>query len=235
MEPIREVRMKRLLTVAFVSVIALGALAPSAQAETLGLTAPPLGSDSNSCPPDSVLAQATSDPTTPYFVPGPGTITQWQTITPDDASGQDVSLLVLKPVGDAFSVVAVDTRTIADPAPDLSSYTLAAPISVSGGETFGIHPGGPDVVCDFSGGQTPSGDTLAGIDAAELPAPGQTLVRGHDDSPPGFALNVAVTFQPIPNPPPTTSPAGKKKCKKKHKRSAESAKKKKKCKKKKRK
>jgi hypothetical protein len=229
--------MKKLLTAGLASALVLGALAGGAQADTLGLTAPSQGSDSNSCPPDSVIAQATSDPLTPYFVPGPGTITQWQTITPDDASGQDVSLLVLKPVGDAFSVVAVDSRTIADPAPTLSSYTLSTPIPVSGGETFGLHAGGPDVVCDFSGGETPSADTLAGIDAAELPAPGQTIFRGHDDSPPGFALNVAVTFQPSPTAPPTTPPTGKhrKKCKKKkHRRSAESAKKKG-CKKKKRK
>jgi hypothetical protein len=226
----------KLVRTVLVSVLGFGAFAASAGAETLGITVPPMGSSPNGCPSDSVIAQATSDPVTPYFVPGSGTITQWQTITPGDASGEGVSLLVLKPVGDAFSVVATDSRTIADPAPDLSSYTLATPIPVSGGETFGLRADGPDVVCHFNGGGVPGADTLAGLDAPDPPTAGQTLFRGHDDSPPGFALNVAVTFQATPSVP-TTPPTGKtkKKCKKKkHKRSAGSAKKKK-CKKKKRK
>jgi hypothetical protein len=223
--------MKKLLTAVLVSAVGLGTFAASAQATTLGIPIPPMGSDPNTCMPDGVIAQATSDPATPYFVPGPGTITQWQTITPDDASGEGVSLLVLKPVGDAFNVVAVDSHTIADPAPDVSSYTLATPIAVSGGETFGLYATGVDVLCYFDGGSTPVGNRLAGLDEPDPPAAGQTLERATGDSPSGFALNVAVTFQPTSSAPttPPTPPATKhkKKCKKKkHKRSAESAKKK---------
>ena len=229
--------MKKLLTIGFVSAVCLGTLAASAQADTLGITIPPADSDPSTCRPDGVIAQATSDPATPYFVPGPGTITQWQTIQPNDASGEDVSLLVLKPVGDAFNVVAVDSHTIADPAPNVSSYTLATPIAVSGGETFGLYTSDIDVLCYFEGGSTPLGNRLAGLPAPDPPEPGQTLERGPTDSPQGFALNVAVTFEPTPtgppsNPAPPATPKKKKCKKKKHKRSAESAKKKK-CKKKK--
>jgi hypothetical protein len=231
-----EAHMKKLLGIVFVSALGLGAFAATAQAETLGITIPPSDSDPNACVPGDVIAQAASDPATPYFVPGPGTLTHWQTIQPDDASGEGVSLLVLKPVGDAFSVVAVDSRTIADPAPDLSSYTLATPIAVSGGETFGLYTTEADVLCDFSGGFTPLGNRLAGLDAPDPPEPGQTLDRVASDSPSRYALNVGITFEPTPTGPPSnpTPPAKqKKKCKKhkKHKRSAESAKKK--CKKKK--
>jgi hypothetical protein len=230
--------MKKLLGIVLVSALGLGAFASTAQASTLGLTNPPFDSDPGSCMPNGVMAQATSDPATPYFVPGPGTVMQWQTIQPDDASGEDVSLLVLKPVGDAFTVMAVDSRTIADPAPNVSSYTLATPIAVSGGETFGLYTADIDVLCYFEGGSIPLGNRLAGLPAPDPPEPGQTLERGPTDSPQGFALNVAVTFEPTPtgppsNPVPPAPPANKKKCKKKkHKRSAESAKKKK-CKKKK--
>jgi hypothetical protein len=227
--------MKKLLTALLVSAVGLGTFAAVAQAETLGLPVPPMGSNSMGCGDDGdVIAQATDDPATPYFVPGPGTITQWQMVTPDDASGEPVSFMVLRPVGNAFSVVAADSRTIADPAPNTSSFAPATPIAVSGGETFGLYTDGPDgldVPCYFRNGATPGGDTLAALAEPDLPAAGQTLLRDGEDSPSGFALNVAVTFQPTstattpPTPPPTTH---KKKCKKhkKHKRSAQSAKKK---------
>jgi hypothetical protein len=225
--------MKKLILVLFTSALALGTSSAVADAATLGITFP--SGSPNTCGPDAVIAQATSDPATPYFVPGPGTITQWQTITPDDSSGEGVSLVVLRPVGDAFTVVAVDSRTIDDPAPDVSSFTLATPINVSGGETFGLYATGADVLCYFHGGSTPLGDTLAALDEPDPPAGGQTLERFTTDSPNGYAMNLAATFQPASTAPPA-SPAPpathKKKCKKKkHKRSAESAKKK--CKKKK--
>jgi hypothetical protein len=228
--------MKKLLTIGFVSAVCLGVPAASAQAATLGLTTPPSGSDPTTCGPGVVIAQARSDPATPYFVPGPGTITQWQLITPNDASGEGVSLLVLKPAGGSFNVVAVDSRTIADPAPGVSSYTFPTPIAVSGGETFGLYATGLDVLCYFHGGATPAGDGLAALDEPDPPAAGQTLDRVSGDSPGGYTMNLAVNFLPAltPTPTPTPTPAPKKKkCKKKkHKRSADSAKKKK-CKKKK--
>ena len=228
--------MKKLLTIGLVSAVCLGASAASAQASTLGISIPPAGSTLGNCPsPTGVYAQAQSDPTTPYSVPEAGTITQWQTITPDDASGEDVTLLVLKPVGAAFNVVAVDPRTIDDPAPDVSTFTLATPITVSGGETFGLWSPDFDPVCYFNGGSTPLGNHLAGLaEPSPPPAAGQTLNRAIGDSPSGYTLNLAANFVPASTPTPTPTPTPhKKKCKKKkHKRSAESAKKKK-CKKKK--
>jgi hypothetical protein len=225
-------RMKRLMAIVFVSAVGLGTFATGAQAATLGITVPPVDSFPETCfDPDVVVTQLTDDPSTPYHVPGPGTITQWQLATTDESSGEGVSLVVLKPTGAEFTVVAVDSRTIADPAPGVSSYTPATPISVSGGETFGLIATGPDVLCYFRGGSTPHNDSLAGLAAPDPLAPGQTLARGGPDSDPGYTLNLAATFMPTTSP---TPPKHKKKrCKKKHKkRSAESAKKKK-CKKKK--
>jgi hypothetical protein len=215
-------------TLALALVFAGGARADT----TLGTTTPPTGSDpENACGPETVIAQATSDPSTPYSVPGPGTITQWQTNVSISAPGEPVTLLVLRPIGSSYTVVAADARAIpVGAAPDSTAiFPLATPIAVAGGETFGLFTDGAEVVCYFDGGATPAADTLASLAEPVPPAASQTLDRQGTDSPAGFTLNLAANFAPTPPPP------VKKKCKKhKKKRSAESAKKKK-CKKKKRK
>jgi hypothetical protein len=229
--------MRKLCTAMLVSAAGLGAFAASAQATTLGTPFPPMGSSLNTCGESTeAIAQATSDATTPYTVPGPGTLTQWQLpITSDDSSGQAATLLVLKPAGDAFDVVATNAQTIPDPAPDTTTFALATPIQVTGGETFGLYTAGSvDITCYFHGGATPAGDTLAALNVPAPPAPGQTLDRAIGDSPPGYTLNLAVNFVPTAPPPTSTPPAKhKKKCKHKHKKHSAAAAKKK-CKKKRR-
>jgi hypothetical protein len=222
--------MKRRLSLAsaLVVVIAL-AFSASAQADTtLGTTTQPAGSDDeNGCGPDSVIAQVTSDPSTPYTVPSAGMITQWQTNVSISGSGAPVTMVVLRPAGSGFTVVGADARNIPPAAPGtIATFTLPTPINVSGGETFGLYTDNAAVVCYFKEGATPAADTLADLGALAPPAPGQALTRISGDSPSGYQLNLAATFVPPP------APAHKKKCKKhKKKRSAESAKKK--CKKKK--
>jgi hypothetical protein len=212
------------------------AFAGVANAATLGSTAQPSGSSVSGCTTDTVINQVTSDPSTPYSVPGPGTITQWKTNVSLSTPGDAVTLLVLKPVGSSYSIVGADARAIplaATPG-SIVTFPLSTPIAVAGGETFGLYTNqSAGVVCYFSLGATPAADTLASLAEAATPAPGQTLDRQSTDSPGGYAMNLAATFVPTSTPAPTPTPTPKKKCKKhkKHKRSASSAKKK--CKKKK--
>ena len=220
--------MKRFVSTLFATALTFGAFATASHAATLGSAVQPPGSTLAACPPTGLIAQVTSDPSTPYSPPGPGTITQWQTNLSDAVSGSPLTFVVLKPVGANFNVVGTDSRTVPAGAGGGGPYTflLASPISVSGGETIGLYTGGAPVVCYFHGGGTPLTNTLAGLVASSPPAAGQTLSRGTADSPPGYTMNLAANFVAAP---PATP---KKKCKKpKKKRSAETAKKK--CKKKK--
>jgi hypothetical protein len=216
----------------------------AAQATTLGTTTQPALSVSEPCVPTRVIAQATSDSSVPYSVPATGTITQWQKNTVSDTPGAPVTLVVLRPAGAGFTVVGVDARTVPNPLPagGVATYVLATPIAVQAGDTFGLYAGTP-VRCYWHGGSTPLAATVAVLNAPSAPAPNQTLSRAMGgDSPAGYTMRLAATFQPQAPPPTTpttpgtpTTPTtpGKKKCKKhkKHKRSASSAKKK--CKKKK--
>jgi hypothetical protein len=212
--------------------VALAAPSGAFGATTLGSSIPALGATPAACSTNGVVAQVTSDPTTPYSAPGSGTITQWQIFSSFDAPSDPVTLVVLRPVGASFTVLGVDPRTIPNPVPTVASYTLATPVAVSAGDTLGLYTNssGPPA-CYFHGGATPMADTLAGIAAPSPPAPNQTLNRGGSDSPGGYTMNVAATFEPTPTPPVTPK---KKKCKKKKKKksSAQIAKK---CKKKKKK
>jgi hypothetical protein len=224
-----------LSALAVIFVLALGGVAHAA---TLGITSQPENSNPESCAgPMGVAAvvQQNSDPSTPYSVPGPGTITEWQTVSSDDAPGDPITFLVLKPAGTSYTVVGADTRAIPSPAPAVSSFTLSTSITVSGGETVGLWTDSPTATCFFHDGETPLGDNLRALNASSEPSVGQTLNQLGTDSPGGYTMNLAANF--VPSAPAPTPPAPhKKKCKKKkkHKRSAELAKKKK-CKKKKRK
>jgi hypothetical protein len=206
-----------------------------AHAATLGITSQPDGSTPQPCGPLGAIIQLKSDPSTPYSVPGPGSITQWQTVSSIDAPGAAIAFLVLKPLSHtSYTVIGVDSRSIPSPAPDVSTFTPSTPIAVSGGETLGLWTGNNTVACFFHGGDTPLGNGLQGLGTSSEPSPGQTLNRMGTDSPDGYTMNLAATFVPAPTPAPPAPPTKKKKCKKKkkkHKRSAESAKKK--CKKKK--
>jgi hypothetical protein len=216
------------LAITALSVISFAGVA---DATTLGSTTQPSGSDENGCGTDEVIAQVTSDPSTPYSAPGPGTITQWQTNVSLSDIGDAVTLVVLKPVGSSFTVVGADARSVPDQLPGtIATFPIGSPIPVSGGETFGLYTNQEvGVVCYFDGGATSGASTLAAINEPAPPAPSQTLNRLGGDSPGGFMMNLAANFEPAP------PVVVKKKCKKhKKKRSADSAKKKK-CKKKKKK
>jgi hypothetical protein len=170
-----------------------------------------------------VIAQVDSDPSTPYTVPSPGTITSWQ-INGLAAPNVPVSLVVLKNIGGpSYTVVGVDTHVTPSPVPDVVSFTVASPIAVSGGEILGLYDTGANFVCYFHGGDTPATDGLIALENDSIPTPNQGLME-NDASGGGYTLNLAATLTPPATPAP---PATKKKCKKKkHKNSASSAKKK---------
>jgi hypothetical protein len=209
--------------IAFAVAAALPAIADADT--TLGSASMPAGSGPRGCN-DQVIAQLTSDPSTPYTVPSPstGALTAWQVNTAGSASGTPVMLVVLRAVDASnYTVVGTDTQTLpSSPPSGIATFTVPAPIAVTGGEILALYSPGNAFTCYFRDGATPPADSLISLDSAG-PITGQSLTR-QDTSPGGFTLNLAATL---------TSPVPKKKCKKhKKKRSADSAKKKK-CKKKK--
>src|SRR6476646_3167181 len=86
--------------------IALAAAGPASAAVTLGSAAMPPGSTNMGCGTNQVRAQYTDNPSNPYFVPGTGRITEWQTNASLGPAGQPITFAVLKPVyGGSYSVV----------------------------------------------------------------------------------------------------------------------------------
>jgi hypothetical protein len=223
---------KRISTVSGLALALALTFTGAAHGATLGTATQPENAEPSACGENAIINQLRSDPSTPYHVPGTGTITQWQINTTDDTPGSPVTLVVLRPAGfGGFSVVGVDARTIPTPLPagNIATFSLSTPIAVQAGDTFGLFTDSNGaVVCFWDQGSTPLGDSVVALTAASAPVVGQVFAIV-DSSNGGFTMNLAATFEP-PAPPATP----KKKCKKKrkkHKRSAESAKKK--CKKKK--
>jgi hypothetical protein len=229
--PRREKKMKKVAMLAGLAMAFTTALAGVARADTtLGSTVFPAGADASSCS-NSVIAQPTSDSSTPYTVPTPpvGPLSRWQVNAVGATAGAPVTLVVLRSTGPTtYTVVGADTQAMPSSPPpgNIASFTVPSPIAVSGGEILAVYSPGVAFVCYFHDGATPAADSLISLDTPATPVAGQGLSLD-DSSGPGYTLNLAATLTTPVVPP-------KKKCKKhKKKRSAESAKKKK-CKKKRR-
>lgn len=192
---------KRFALVASLALVSLVASAsPAVAAVTLGSTAVPAGSVPGTCSGSSVDAQLTDDPSTPYFAPGVGKVTQWQTNTSLDTAGQPLTFVVLKSVGGgSFSVVGADARTLPSPLPagEVASFQLAGPIAVTAGETLGL-TSAAGAICFWHAGAVPVASTLTALQAPTPPAPNQTLASV-ETSPGGFTMNLGVTFIPDNN------------------------------------
>src|ERR1700747_3222319 len=78
-------RLRRLVAVG--AAVALAVPAAAAGDTTLGTTTPPSGSTADACGADVMGIQIGSDASTPYTVPSPGELTQWQTNTAGDTTG----------------------------------------------------------------------------------------------------------------------------------------------------
>ena len=218
MNPPQALLRRRASVVPGLALVFVIAFAGTASADkTLGTTTPPSGASTLPCTTNEVIFQVTSDPSLPYTVSGAGKITQWQTYAATDTPGSPINLVVLKPVGGSFTVVGVDARNIPNPAPTVATYSLATPIPVTGGETFGFYSPMGGVLCAFQGGATPAAGRLGQLAAPSPPATGQTLNRAAPDSASGFAMNLAANFVPTLT---GRRAAALKKCKKKRSKTA---------------
>jgi hypothetical protein len=186
-------------TAAAMSLVGAGA----AQADvTLGSAAMPSGATPHTCPTGFVVVQASSDPATPYAVPSvpaePGLLTSWQTNTTGATPGAPITLVVLKPTSSTtYSVVGADAEALPNPLPasNVATFTPATPLAVTSGDALGVYNAASGAVCYWSGGTTPSADTLAGLPEPATPAAGQTLTVSGGTSPAGYTLNVAATVK----------------------------------------
>ena len=202
-KPRRPRRRPRLRWLASLVVPLLLAVPAAASADaTLGTTTQPANSIADPCFGLAVVGQLVSDPTTPYVVPaGGGEISGWQTNTTNDVPGTPLTLVVLKPLADnTYSVVGADNESIPTPLPanNIASFTLATPITVTGGETLGLYSAAPsEPTCFWSGGSTPAGDGLIALGTGTSPAAGQTLSEiqnGNPTSGPEYTLNLVATL-----------------------------------------
>jgi hypothetical protein len=224
--------MKRLTLFCALAASLTVAMSGVARADTtLGSLAIPSGSTPGVCDA-AVIAQVESDPSTPYTVPSPGTITSWR-VNGLAAPDAPISLVVLKNTGGlSYTVVGVDTHNTPNPVPDVISFTVTSPITVSGGEILGLYDASTNLACYWHDGDTPLSDALIALENPSTPTVNQPLTQD-DASGGGFTLNLEATLTPpAPAPPPTTT-KHKKKCKKHKKKDSASSAKKKKCKKKK--
>ncbi len=188
--------MTRRLLIVGVALLAVLAFTGTADAATLGVTAPPAASSPSSCTGE-LIGQYAADPSTPYFIPaGGGQITQWQTYTAGDVAGSTMTLAVLKANGTgSYIVAALDTETLPNPLPasHIASFTPSSPIPVAAGETLALYSTAADA-CWFSGGSTPAGDTLFAATASGSLSTGQAVTQNGSSSGAGFTLNVAATL-----------------------------------------
>ena len=229
--------MTRIAGLIVVFVLALAA--PAAADTTLGSTSIPAGASGRDCN-GAVIAQLTSDPSTPYTVPSPpiGSLASWQVNTTGAVPGTPVTLLVLRsPDAVNYTVIGAETQAVpSSPPGGIATFTVPTPIAVGGGDTLALYsPSGMDVfACYFRDGATPAADSLISLSTAATPVVGQALARD-DSSGGGYTLNLAATLKAPPpkkkckkhrhkaaatNTPagPTADSAKKKKCKKKKKR-----------------
>ena len=193
--------MKRALSIVsgLMLLTALGLAGPASAAVTLGSAAVPAGSARAGCGTNQVRAQYTDNPSNPYFVPGTGRITQWQTNSSFATVGEAITFVVLKPVaGGSYTVVGADARTLPSPLPSsgVTTFALAAPIAVTAGWTLGLAQA--QSACLWNGGTIPAASTVVALDEVGMPAPGQTLLQtGFSPiSPPSYTMDVAATFIP---------------------------------------
>ena len=144
------------LWVGCVTVCGVSAIAAApASALTLGTTTFPSGAAPTGCTPSAFYVQTATESALRYTVPaGGGRITSWSTNTTGDAAGGPMALLVLRPteIG-SYAIVGFDSQTLPNPLPDVATFTLASPITVTGGEQLGLYyNAGPLEQCFYTGG-----------------------------------------------------------------------------------
>jgi uncharacterized protein DUF11 len=165
---------------------------------TLGTTTQPSGSTPSGCFTGSIIGQLSDDPSLRYIVPAPGgQITQWSTNTAGETAGTSLAMSVLRPTGGTTDkVVATDLELLPNPLPagGVATFTLAHPITVQAGDTFGLWVNGGGAICYWFGGSVPLGDGLWAAPSADVPAPSQSFDYGTDVSGGGYTLNLSLNL-----------------------------------------
>jgi uncharacterized repeat protein (TIGR01451 family) len=148
------------------SAAAAGSPAAGGSTVRIGSTSPPAGA---TMPPSSCTTGSTTELVpyrtaagTGYAVPaGGGSLTSWSFNATGARAGTPYELLVARPAGSGYQIVATDPETVPSGAGRVVSFTLAHPIAVQGGDLVGsvVSPSS-HVGCLFKGGSIPSSDVL---------------------------------------------------------------------------
>jgi uncharacterized repeat protein (TIGR01451 family) len=148
----------RIGTVMSAAVVAALAAAAPALATTIGSTTLPSGSNmapACSASKDAEIIQSGTDASYQYTVPaGGGSITSWSFNTTGAKAGTPYTLLVARPSGGSYQIVATDPETLPATLPAIETFTLAKPITVQGGDVLGVivTAGKNTVGCRLKGG-----------------------------------------------------------------------------------
>jgi hypothetical protein len=108
------------------------------------------------------LLPAATDSSVDYTVPaGGGSITKWSFNTTGAKAGTPYALLVSRPSGASYTIIATDPETVPANAPTIATFKLAHPIAVQAGDVIGsvVEPSSR-LGCEFKGGSIPSSDVL---------------------------------------------------------------------------
>jgi uncharacterized repeat protein (TIGR01451 family) len=144
-------------TVSLATFAAMVAAAP-AMATTVGSTTLPSGSNmapACSASVNAEIIQSGTDASYNYTVPaGGGSLTSWSFNTTGAKAGTPYTLLVARPSGGSYQIVATDAETVPAALPPIATYTLANPITVQGGDVLGVivTAGKNTVGCRLKGG-----------------------------------------------------------------------------------
>lgn len=116
---------------------AASASAATTPATVLGMSTLPPGADAFECNEVAYYVQLTDVSGYTYTVPpGGGRLLDWSTNTTGATAGASVRMLVLRPTGPDFMVVAADERRLPSPLPadGVATFRLDPPITLGGGE-----------------------------------------------------------------------------------------------------
>ena len=168
------------------------AMASTASALTLGTTTPPTGGMALLCPGGTIYWQSATDVNYAYVVPFTGTITSWSTYAAMDAPGSTVTMVVLRPTGSTYTVVATDTETIpvALPVSSVANFGLSPPIAVGAGDVLGLSSEQTVYGCGLTPGS--SADVTSGALAPTTPSPGMQYTAAQ--TLPSLLVNLSANF-----------------------------------------
>ena len=158
----------------------------------------PASSMNGSCVTGTLYIQSATDSSYVYSVPAPGGfITAWSTNTAADTAGANVTLVVLRPGGGQYAVVAVDSETMPTPLPSsgVATFSPTQPISVATGDTLALWSSSPSFSCAWAMGSIPAGEVVSGATAATAPSTGAQYTS--IESAPNALLNVSANLSQI--------------------------------------